>query len=186
MCPRWRISGPYFNIMQILSHDRGWNQSTQSSHSGEFWKSPQGFTLIELLISVALIATIAAIGIPIYSNYLDRARNAVAISDIYNLQDKIHYYEIEHDKLPDDLSDVNWNNLDPWGHPYQYLNFVAYGPGWKGQARKDRFLVPLNSSYDLYSKGKDGQSKAPLTPKVSKDDILRANDGGFIGLASMF
>jgi len=66
------------------------------------------------------------------------------------------------------------------------LSFAAAGPGWKGKARKDKFLVPLNSTYDLYSKGKDGQSKLPLTAKASKDDIIRASDGAFIGLASEF
>ena len=50
-------------------------------------------------------------------------------------------------------------------------------------ARKDRFLHPLNSTYDLYSVGKDGKTVAALTAKASKDDIIRANDGGFIGLA---
>jgi len=44
----------------------------------------------------------------------------------------------------------------------------------------------LNSTYDLYSKGKDGQSKPPLTTKMSQDDILRANDGAFVDLAAMF
>lgn len=32
----------------------------------------------------------------------------------------------------------------------------------KEQLRKERFLVPLNSNYDLYSNSKDGASKAPL------------------------
>ena len=50
-------------------------------------------------------------------------------------------------------------------------------------ARKDRFLVPINSTYDLYSVGKDGKTVAALTAKASKDDIVRANDGAFIGLA---
>ena len=49
--------------------------------------------------------------------------------------------------------------------------------------RKDRFLVPINSCYDLYSMGKDGQSVPPLTAKASWDDIVRANDGAFVGLA---
>ena len=34
--------------------------------------------------------------------------------------------------------------------------------------------------------GKDGSSVAALTAKASRDDIIRANDGGFIGLASRF
>ena len=55
-----------------------------------------------------------------------------------------------------------------------------------GQARKDRFLVPLNSDYDLYSAGKDGKSRPPLSAQMSQDDIVRANDGAYIGLASQY
>ncbi len=52
--------------------------------------------------------------------------------------------------------------------------------------RKDRFLVPLNSDFDLYSKGPDRKSVPPLTAEASRDDIIRANDGGYIGLASEY
>ena len=34
--------------------------------------------------------------------------------------------------------------------------------------------------------GPDGQSKAPLASPVSKDDIIRANDGGYMGIAELF
>ena len=54
----------------------------------------------------------------------------------------------------------------------------------KAKARKDHSLHPLNSTYDLYSKGKDGDSQSPLTAPASRDDIIRANDGGYIGVAS--
>jgi general secretion pathway protein G len=49
--------------------------------------------------------------------------------------------------------------------------------------RKDRNLVPINSDYDLYSVGPDGDSSLPLTAATSRDDIVRANDGRFIGKA---
>ena len=91
--------------------------------------------------------------------------------------------------LPDSLDDIGWGNrLDPWGSPYQYLKFKRNKQGKviPGQARKDRFLVPLNSAYDLYSMGADGDSKGPLTAKASRDDVLRAGDGAFVGLASDF
>ena len=52
----------------------------------------------------------------------------------------------------------------------------------RGQARKDHNLVPINSDFDLYSMGRDRQSAGPLTSGPSKDDIVRASDGGFIGL----
>jgi general secretion pathway protein G len=52
--------------------------------------------------------------------------------------------------------------------------------------RKDRFLVPINSRFDLYSMGRDRASVPPLTAKVSQDDIIRADDGAFVGLAFQF
>ena len=56
----------------------------------------------------------------------------------------------------------------------------------QGKLRKDRFLVPVNSDYDLYSKGQDRKSSTPFTAKASQDDIVRANDGAYVGLASEF
>ncbi len=44
----------------------------------------------------------------------------------------------------------------------------------------------LNSDFDLYSVGADGLSKPPLAAKDSKDDVIRALDGGYFGLAEDF
>lgn len=63
---------------------------------------------------------------------------------------------------------------------------AANGGTTTGQARKDRFLVPINSDYDLYSMGPDGKSTSALTAKISQDDIIRASDGLFIGRACDF
>jgi general secretion pathway protein G len=56
----------------------------------------------------------------------------------------------------------------------------------KGKPRKDHQMHPINCDYDLYSVGKDGKSTAPLTAKVSQDDIIRANNGGYVGLVSNY
>lgn len=60
------------------------------------------------------------------------------------------------------------------------------GHGHPEGARKDRFLVPINCDYDLYSMGPDGETTAPLTARKSRDDIIRAGDGAFVGPASEF
>ena len=92
-------------------------------------------------------------------------------------------FEFTNGRLPVDLAEIGRATLkDPWDNPYEYLNFADAGK--KAKQRKDHSLHPLNSTYDLYSKGKDGDSKAPLTAQASRDDIIRANDGGYIGLAS--
>ncbi len=62
----------------------------------------------------------------------------------------------------------------------------AGGHGHPPGARKDRFLVPINCDFDLYSVGPDGESKIPLTAKQSHDDIIRAGDGAYVGVASDF
>lgn len=39
----------------------------------------KGFTLVELMITVAILAVLATVAIPMYSNYINRARQADAI-----------------------------------------------------------------------------------------------------------
>ena len=148
----------------------------------------RGFTLIELMIVVGILGTLAAIAIPTYVGFIYKAKVVRAVSEIKQMSTVLSAYGVEHGELPDSLADVPGENLDemldPWEHPYVYLNIQnAHG---KGSMRKDRFLVPLNSDYDLYSMGKDGDSKSPLSAPQSKDDIIRANNGNFVGLAVNF
>lgn len=83
------------------------------------------------------------------------------------------------------LADVgNGGKLDPWGHAYKYVDLT--GVGGIGKARKDHKVNPINSDFDLYSMGKDGVSQSQLTQKSSLDDIVRARDGAFVGLAADF
>lgn len=150
----------------------------------------RGWTLVELLLVLAIISTLATLGIPALERTLNLARIARAIGDIEALQIDIASFRAGADTLPTSLANIGRAGmLDPWGQPYQYLRIEipgAKGKGPIGQARKDRFLVPLNSDYDLYSTGKNKTSVPPLSPAASRDDIIRANDGGFIGLAAKF
>ena len=144
-----------------------------------------GLTLVELLLAMAIFALLVQIGYTSYQSYLDRTKVAQAKADIRAIETAIADYEIDNQVLPDDLSQIGMGNLlDPWGNPYQYLN-IATTKG-KGKVRKDHALVPINSDYDLYSKGKDGKSVSPLTAKPSRDDVVRGRNGQFVGLASDF
>jgi general secretion pathway protein G len=138
-----------------------------------------------LLIVAAVILTISAIAIPNLLASIDQARIAKAVADIRNLEEEIALYNTINNQFPDDLSQVGYGGyLDPWHNPYQYLNHTSLHGN--GQARKDRFLVPLNSDYDLYSMGKDGQSAPPITSGQSQDDVIRVGSSGYIGLASQY
>ena len=144
-----------------------------------------GFQLIELLIALAVISVLAMIAIPSYSSYRDKVDNADAAADLTTIDQAIERYYTEYNHYPDSLADVRLDNLqDPWKHPYYYLRINGAGLKGKAALRKDKNLVPINTDYDLYSSGKDGATIAPLTAKTSRDDIVRANNGKYIGLAA--
>lgn len=143
-----------------------------------------GFELLELIIAIAILAVLAFVAIPEYSNYRDRAKIATATADIQTIDRSIEQYYEEYNRYPDLLGDVKMGSLqDPWKHPYQYLKIAGAKLKGKGALRKDKNQVQINTDYDLYSMGKDGASVSPLTAKMSRDDIIRAYNGKFIGLA---
>ncbi|MBX3617308.1 type II secretion system protein [Nitrosomonas sp.] len=150
--------------------------------------SQRAFTLVELLVTIAIIGVLAAIAVPTYSDYIDKVKAIQAIVDIKHIEQLLESYQSSNGKFPPSLNEIGAQNLlDPWGNPYQYLNLSDPNiKGITGKARKDHNLVPINSDFDLYSMGKDGNSVSPLTAKASRDDIVRANNGRYIGLASKY
>lgn len=144
-----------------------------------------GFSIIEILITVLIIGLAATIAVPSYKEYRYRIEVHQAISEIGGMSETIKQYTLDNRRPPDTLADVGLDGAkDPWGEPYYYTNLQAQGS--RGKARKDRKLNPLNSDFDLYSSGRDKDTVPPLPPKVSHDDVLRANDGGFVGLGKDF
>jgi general secretion pathway protein G len=147
-----------------------------------------GWTLIELLLVLSIVGILSTLSIIKMQAMIERARVAKAIGDIETFQVELFGFQAGDDSLPSSLAGIDRDAyLDPWGHPYVYFKYPpAKGGGNVAGARMDRFLHPLNSDFDLYSLGKDGMSQAPITAKASQDDIIRASDGGFIGLAARF
>ncbi|WP_045226885.1 type IV pilin protein [Methyloterricola oryzae] len=154
-------------------------------------RPPQsGFTLQEIMMALAVVAVLTAIALPAYRGYTDKARNKAAIGDLLKIQTQIQEFYTEQFRYPTNLAEIasrlpNGGN-DPWGRPYVYLNIANGGPSIMGSVRKDHALNPINSDYDLYSKGKNGLTQVQITNQNSVDDIIRARDGGFVGLSSDF
>ncbi|TGD75708.1 type II secretion system protein [Mangrovimicrobium sediminis] len=150
-----------------------------------------GFTLLEVLIAVAIGSIVLTMGMSAYTEHQKRVRLELVVADMKMAELAIFSYFQDYQRYPPSLADVGFTKLDPWGNPYQYLNIAnapapgkGKGKGGVGKMRKDKNLVPINSDYDLYSMGPDGRSVGPLTAKPSRDDIVRANNGAFIGLAA--
>ncbi len=67
-------------------------------------KSKKGFTLIELLIVVAIIGILAAIAIPQFSAYRQKAYNAAANSDLKNIKTGMESFMADNQQYPTDLA----------------------------------------------------------------------------------
>jgi general secretion pathway protein G len=156
--------------------------------------------MIELLIVVAIIGILVGFGLPLYTTQIYRANVAKAITDIYTMQRSITNYLTDWGEFPDSLEDVEWDHLtDPWGNKYQYVKIDSEeeeenggkgkgkgkgkGGGGNGETRVNESQA-LNSDFDLYSIGKDGKSEPSITAEESQDDVVRANNGSYIGKAS--
>jgi general secretion pathway protein G len=135
-----------------------------------------GMTIIELLATLAIASSLASIAIPKYHQIAETARTTRAIGDIQAIQTTLD----TKDTLPDNLSTTGQNITDPWGNPYVYVKFP------NGAPRVDRFGVQVNTTYDLYSMGPDAMSSNSLNAGTSFDDVVRANDGGYIGLGGKY
>ena len=139
-----------------------------------------GFTLVEVTIAGAILGVLAALTMTNYQIYIERVRVARAIVELKGIS--LHLDTIVNDggTLPGSLAVALLAQNDPWARPYEYRPIAGAPPA---AVRKDQFLVPLNSDYDLFSKGANGVSRAAITHPDSLDDVMRGANGAFLGLA---
>lgn len=154
-----------------------------------------GFSIIEVLIVIAIFSILVSLASPAYENYRNRQDYEAAKQDILTIQGLIERYYLLNNHFPESLEQVNAAAMrDPWGKAYYYLNIAGYdkqrhdadASDADAKMRRDKKLKPVNSDYDLYSSGKDHSTRAAFSAEVSRDDIVRCNNGGYIGLAGEY
>jgi len=160
--------------------------------------SPGGFTIVELIISMAIIATLSAIAVPLTQDYIYRANVARAATEIRGLEREIIFYKTEFGRYPcsvdpwTSLVEIGRDNfLDPWGTRYQYRNLddgPKAGDNKPKFCRRDRSFNPLNDDFDLYSVGPDREvpTHNQITKGSGADDIVRAANGKYVGEGTKF
>ena len=141
----------------------------------------RGVSVVELTIAIAVVALVASVAVPTVDAYLDRGKAAHAIGDIGTISVQLYRWQSNTRKFPETLAEAGLTKfVDPWGNPYQYVNVATAKPG---AVRRDRNGTPLNSDFDLYSMGPDGRTETRLNEGKARDDIVRANNGQFVGVA---
>jgi general secretion pathway protein G len=103
-------------------------------------KKQKGFTLVELLVVVAIIAVLAAILLPRFLGYTDKAREAQTMKDIRSMCTVVEAFTATDGNYPEASLDtdnprsiasimqskgVKWTGdetgvVDPWKNPYYY------------------------------------------------------------------
>ncbi len=61
-------------------------------HCTRFLRTTRGFTLIELMIGVAIVALLAAVAVPQYTNYVTRSRLADASTGLTTMRAQMERY----------------------------------------------------------------------------------------------
>ena len=140
----------------------------------------QNVTKRDVLALFAALSLLSSLAIPAFNGYVERSRVARAVSDIGTLSLQLYRWQRETNSLPTSLAEAGLGGDDPWGRPYVYRRAADVS---QRQLRKDGELVPLNSDFDLYSLGPDGVSALALPAAPSHDDVVRAGNGAYIGLA---
>lgn len=142
-----------------------------------------GFTLIELMCVVGIVGILAATAMAHVPGILQKARYSRAKRDLDAFRTEITQYLASNGEFPDNWSQIGHESppKDPWGNEYKLMNFDQINPG---DRRKDGPVVPINTRYDLFSPGPNGSWDPNINTPGSRDDVIVAEDGAFIGKAS--
>jgi type II secretion system protein G len=157
-----------------------------------FRKKQKGFTLVELLVVVAIIAVLAAILLPRFLGYTDKAREAQTMKDIRSMCTVVEAFTATDGNYPEASLDtdnprsiasvmqskgIKWTGddngvVDPWKNPYYYDLTKDYyciaSPGKDGV---------LNTADDICNIGKVSKKASGLDENAIPSAVPGNNPG---------
>jgi type II secretion system protein G len=121
-----------------------------------------GFTLIELLIVVAIIAVLAAIGLPNFLEAQTRAKVSATANDLSTMATGLEIYRVDNSRYPKSLLYQELEErLQAITTPVAYLTSIPNDPFWKRDTETVFGTSPLYvyASGNLYAGGSNAFDK---------------------------
>jgi type IV pilus assembly protein PilE len=129
-------------------------------------KSKKGITLIELLVVIVIVGILAAIAVPVYTNYMQRARRADAKTALEQLRAAEEMYRAERGSYSTDLMQL----VTSWGVPnvsgdYAILLNSATALGFLAEGRPNTVRQLSDGSLFINQDGRKWDSDGSVWPQ---------------------
>lgn len=144
--------------------DPTWQEHSAQQPHPHGWR---GSSILELLAVIAITVALAVMAIPVYNDYIDKAKVTIALDTLDTVRKTLDSYRVEHKEYPpssdkDFSSSFFFTGVDDKGHTVFQSLLVE-------QIREDLTPVSYNSTgatYTLIIKAKDSEeSIITATPR---------------------
>jgi type IV pilus assembly protein PilE len=129
-------------------------------------KANRGLTLIELMIVIVIVGILAAIAIPVYTNYMQRARRADAKTALEQLRASQEMFRAERGSYSTDLVQL----VNSWGVPnlpgdYAILLNSATALGFLAEGRPNTARQLSDGSLFINQDGRKWDNDGAVWPQ---------------------